>query len=142
VVDEMIKITKEDFSQEQIIEQIKNTKTGCIVCFQGVVRDNSKGKEVDRMKIEVYEDMALKELETIREEAIKKFGVHKISVIHRYGDLNVKDDIVFIAVSAGHRAEAFDACRYVIEELKIRVPLWKKEYTSEGQVWVEGVYHE
>jgi molybdopterin synthase catalytic subunit len=94
------------------------------------------------MKIEVYEDMALKELETIREEAIKKFGVHKISVIHRYGDLNVKDDIVFIAVSAGHRAEAFDACRYVIEELKIRVPLWKKEYTSEGQVWVEGVYHE
>jgi molybdopterin synthase catalytic subunit len=138
----MIKITKEDFNQEKIIEQIKTTKTGCIVCFQGVVRDNSNGRKVYRMNIEVYEDMAIKELEKIREEAIKKFGVHEIFVIHRYGDLDVKDNIVFIAVAAGHRAETFDACRYVIEELKIRVPFWKKEYTKEGQVWVEGEYHE
>jgi molybdopterin synthase catalytic subunit len=137
----MIEITKEDFSQEEIIEQIKSTKTGCVVCFQGVVRDNSMGKKVERMNIEVYEHMALKELEKIRKEALKKYGVNEICVVHRHGDLLVKDNIVFIAVAAGHRVEAFDACRYVLEELKTRVPLWKKEYTPEGEVWVQGDYH-
>jgi molybdopterin synthase catalytic subunit len=133
----MIKITQENFDQENIIEQIKSNATGCIVCFQGIVRDYSRGKQVEKMKIEVYNEMALLELRKIRKEALDRYRVQEIAVIHRYGELFVNDDIVFIAVAAGHRAEAFDACRFVIEELKVRVPLWKKEYTTEGEVWVE-----
>jgi len=88
--------------------------------------------------IEVYEEMAVKQLSMIRDEALERFGVHEVAVVHRYGDLEVGDNIVYIGVSAGHREEAFQACRYVIDELKERVPLWKKEYTADGEVWVEG----
>ena len=89
------------------------------------------------MEIEVYPEMAEKQLEAIRGEAIEKFGVEDILVVHRYGDLKVGDNIVLVAVSAGHRAEAFDACRYVIDELKKRVPIWKREHTPSGARWVE-----
>jgi molybdopterin synthase catalytic subunit len=90
------------------------------------------------MSIEIYETMAQSQLESIREEAIEKFGVNEIVVNHRYGELDVMDNIVFIAVSSGHRKEAFRACMYVIDELKQRVPIWKKETTLEGDFWVEG----
>ena len=89
------------------------------------------------MSIEIYETMAQSQLKLIRKEAIEKFGVNEILVIHRYGELNVMDNILFIAVSSGHRKEAFSACMYVIDELKQRVPIWKKETTPEGDFWVE-----
>jgi molybdopterin synthase catalytic subunit len=89
------------------------------------------------MEIEVYPEMAEKQLEAIRGEAIKQFGVEDILVVHRYGDLHIGDNIVLVAVSAGHRAEAFTACRYVIDELKKRVPIWKREHTPSGAWWVE-----
>ncbi|MCX6656163.1 MAG: molybdenum cofactor biosynthesis protein MoaE [Candidatus Bathyarchaeota archaeon] len=81
--------------------------------------------------------MAEKQLQRIRGEAIKKFGVEEILIVHRYGNLMVGDNIVLIAVSAGHRDSAFDACRYVIDELKKRVPIWKREHTPTGACWVE-----
>ena len=90
------------------------------------------------MSIEVYEDMARTQLEAIVGEAEDRFDVDRVEVVHRYGDLAVGDNIVFIGVSAGHRDEGFEACRYIIDELKKRVPIWKKEYTPDGVVWVEG----
>jgi molybdopterin synthase catalytic subunit len=81
--------------------------------------------------------MAERQLTLIRGEALKKFGVDNILVVHRYGDLRVGDNIVLVAVSAGHREAAFDACRYVIDELKKRVPIWKREHTPSGAHWVE-----
>jgi len=134
----MISVQRENIDVDAVLESVKNPGSGCVVGFLGTVRDTSEGRSVERMSIEVYEDMAVKQLSTIRDEALERFGVNDVAVVHRYGDLEVGDSIVYIAVSAGHRDEAFTACRYVIDELKERVPLWKKEYTADGEVWVEG----
>jgi len=134
----MISVQREDVDINAVLEAVKSARSGCVVSFLGTVRDVSEGRSVERMSIEVYEEMAVKQLSIIRDEALERFGVHEVAVVHRYGDLEVGDNIVFIGVSAGHREEAFQACRYVIDELKERVPLWKKEYTGDGEVWVEG----
>ena len=138
----MISVQKEDIDIKQMIEKIRAPENGCIVSFLGTVRDHAKGQRVSKMEIEVYEDMACKQLSEIRSEAVEKYGVNEVFVIHRYGELDVEDNIVFIAVSSGHRDEAFQACMYVVDELKKRVPIWKKETTTEGDYWVEGEKHE
>lgn len=135
-------ISKKDFNVDEIINQLKSKEVGAIVSFQGIVRNYSKVKFVTRMEIEIYKEMAILELEKIRKEALEKYGVKEIAVFHRYGDLIINDNIVLIVVAASHRSEAFDACRFVIEELKVRVPIWKKEYTQDGQSWVEGFQYE
>ena len=134
----MIKIQSEDIDITHYLDVARTPDSGGIVTFLGTVRDNAKGRKVAKMSIEVYEAMAVTQLKAIRAEAIEKFGVNEIVVVHRYGDLDVLDNIVFIAVSSGHRKEAFMACMYVIDELKQRVPIWKKEITPEGDFWVEG----
>ncbi len=134
----MIKVQREDIDIQGALNSVRSSDTGGIVTFIGTVRDNAKGRKIAKMNIEVYEAMALKQLNEIRAEAIEKYSVNEITVIHRYGDLDVGDNIVFIAVSAGHRREAFEACMYVIDELKQKVPLWKKETSPEGDFWVEG----
>lgn len=133
----MITVTRDDFSVDEELKRLNKPSVGGLVSFVGTVRAESEGEPVESMEIEVYPEMAVKQLEAIRGEAISKFGVEDIRVIHRYGDLRVGDNIVLIAVSAGHRAEAFDACRYVIDELKKRVPIWKREHTPRGARWVE-----
>ncbi len=133
----MIRVTKNDFSVDEELRRLKAPSVGGIVTFVGVVRAESEGQRVDSMEIEVYPEMAEKQLQIIRGEAIKRFGVEEILIVHRYGNLMVGDNIVLIAVSAGHRDTAFDACRYVIDELKKRVPIWKRERTPTGACWVE-----
>jgi molybdopterin synthase catalytic subunit len=135
----MIKVTMEDFSIDEVVASIRSGGMGAIVTFIGTVRDNSKGRDVDRIEIQVYEEMAAKQLQAIREEAIAKFGVEEVAIVHRYGRLGVSDNIMMIAVGAGHRPEAFEACRYVLENIKEKVPLWKKEFTPDGDYWIEGV---
>jgi molybdopterin synthase catalytic subunit len=134
----MISVQRGDIDVDAVLESVKSPGSGCVVGFLGTVRDTSEGRSVERMSVEVYEEMAVKQLSMIRDEALERFGVHGVAVVHRHGELGVGDSIVYIAVSAGHRDEAFAACRYVIDELKERVPLWKKEYTADGEVWVEG----
>ena len=134
----MIEITHRDFSVDEVLSRLRAGRRGAIVTFVGVVRNESKGREVERIEIQVYEEMALKQLEAIRREAMEKFDVEEVAVIHRVGRLEVSDSIVMIAVAAAHRAEAFDACRYALENIKRRVPMWKKEITPDGEFWVEG----
>ena len=138
----MIKIQREDIDIQGTLDLVRMPSSGGTVTFLGTVRDNAKGRKVAKMSIEVYEVMALSQLKAIRSEAIEKFGVNEVVVVHRYGDLDVMDNIVFIAVSSGHRREAFKACMYVIDELKQRVPIWKKEITPEGDFWVESEMRE
>ncbi len=133
----MITVTRDDFSVDEELRKLKKPGVGGVVSFVGTVRSESEGEPVERMEIEVYPEMAVKQLEAIRGEALSRFGVEDIRIIHRHGDLRVGDNIVLIAVSASHRAEAFDACRYVIDELKKRVPIWKREHTPRGARWVE-----
>lgn len=135
----MIVVTKEDFSVDEVLSMLRSDGMGALVTFVGVVRNMSKGKHVDRIEIQVYEEMAIMELEAIRDDAIEKFGVEEIAIIHRYGSLKVSENIMMIAVGAGHRGEAFDACRYVLEMIKKRVPIWKKEITPDGDHWIEEV---
>jgi molybdopterin synthase catalytic subunit len=134
----MITITREDFSVDKVLNQIRSNKIGAIVTFIGVVRDNSKGRAIEFIEIQVYEEMAKRQLESIRQEAIKRFGIEEIVIIHRYGSLDVSNNIMMIAVGAAHRMEAFKACSWVLESIKEKVPIWKKEITTEGDFWVEG----
>ena len=138
----MIKVTREDFSVDEVVASIRSGGMGAIVIFLGTVRNSSKGRDVDRIEIQVYEEMAVKQLQAIREDAITKYGVEDIAIVHRYGSLSVSDNIMMIAVGAGHRPEAFEACRYVLETIKEKVPLWKKEFTPEGEYWIEGEEYE
>jgi len=134
----MIEITSEDFSVDEVIRSMRKRENGAITAFIGIVRGETGGRAVERIEIQAYREMALHQLENIRKEALEKFGVNQVSVIHRVGSLEVSDNIVLIVVGAAHRDEAFKACRFVLEELKARVPIWKKEFTSEGSCWVEG----
>ncbi|MEW6070753.1 MAG: molybdenum cofactor biosynthesis protein MoaE [Candidatus Thermoplasmatota archaeon] len=119
----MIKITSRNFSVEKIIEKTKSSQTGAVVCFLGTVRND----KIKSMRIECYKEMAKKELRKLEQEAERRFDIHKISIIHRIGKLKVSDNIVLIAVGAEHRAEAFKACKWLIDELKKVVPIWKEE---------------
>jgi molybdopterin synthase catalytic subunit len=138
----MIRVTREDFSVDEVVASIRSGGMGAIVTFLGTVRNSSKGRDVDRIEIQVYEEMAVKQLQAIREDAITKYGVEDVAIVHRYGSLGVSDNIMMIAVGAGHRPEAFEACRYVLETIKEKVPLWKKEFTPEGDYWIEGEENE
>lgn len=109
---------------------------GGIDVFIGTVRSATKGKTVVRLEFEAYEKMAMKEMQKIADEAQQKWKVHKISIHHRTGVLNIGEIPVVIAVSAAHRDAAFDACRYIIDTLKKTVPIWKKEIFEDGEVWV------
>jgi len=117
-------ITKEDFSIDELVRKMKKPEMGAIVTFLGVVRGEG---EIKGMNVEVYEKMAVDELEKLEREAREKFEVEAVEIVHREGSLKVGDNIVVILVGAKHRKEAFRACEYLIDELKERVPIWKKE---------------
>jgi len=117
-------ITKEDFSIDDLVEKMKKPEMGVIVTFLGVVRGEG---EIKGMNVEVYEKMAVDELEKLEREAREKFEVEAVEIVHREGSLKVGENIVVILVGAKHRKEAFRACEYLIDELKERVPIWKKE---------------
>jgi molybdopterin synthase catalytic subunit len=133
----MIEITSEDFSVDDVLKSMKKRVNGAIVSFVGIVRGENEGKSVDRIEVQAYKEMALRQLKDIRKEALQKFGVNQITIIHRVGVLEVSDNIVLIAVGGAHRDESFKACRFVLEQLKAKAPLWKKEFTTDGSYWVE-----
>lgn len=136
-MEDKIRVIKEDFSIDEIKEEIISDDVGAVVVFNGVVRSTNNGYSVKNLEIQRYEDMTLNELKKVREEVINNFKIDDIYIIHRYGLLKVGDNIVGIVVTAPHRDAAFDACRYCIDRLKEIVPLWKKETTEEGEdKWV------
>lgn len=136
---ESVEITKENFDIDQMKDDILKDSDGAVVVFNGVVRGKSKGLDVEEMKVERYEDMTEKEMIKVRDEAINNFKVNDVRIVHRYGELEVGDNIVGIVVTAPHREAAFEACKYSIDRIKEIVPFWKKEVTSEGEEqWVEG----
>jgi len=128
----LIKITEEDFSLEEMIRTAKRNDAGAVVTFLGTVRDDG----IIEMELEAYREAALPVLERIKEEAEIRFNLKSVQIIHRIGLLSVGDNIVAIVCSAGHRDEAFQGCRYIIEELKSKVPIWKKEIGKDEERWV------
>jgi molybdopterin synthase catalytic subunit/molybdopterin converting factor small subunit len=134
-----IRIQKGPFSLDEETERLKKSSSaiGAIVTFLGTTRDISRGKQVSKLEFEHYPGMAEKKLEEIRGKALKDYGVIDVVIIHRVGVLPVGENIVLIAVAARHRDEAFRACRFCIDELKRITPIWKRETTPEGELWVE-----
>ena len=123
---------------EQIIEQISTPRSGGIDVFIGTVRNQSQGKQVRQLEYSAYIPMAEKLMTEIEHEIKGMWNVHDVALVHRIGMLQVGDIAVVTAVSASHRNEAFEACRYAIDRVKSVVPIWKKEYFEEGLAWVVG----
>lgn len=135
----MIRVQKETFDVAAEVTRVKaaSTSIGAVVVFLGTARDISKGKAIEWLEFEHYPGMAEKKLAALRDSAMSRFKVIEVAIVHRYGRIPIGEDIVLIAAAAEHRTDAFDACRWCIDELKQIVPIWKKEKTAEGEIWVE-----
>jgi molybdopterin synthase catalytic subunit len=138
-IDISTQIVLENFktlSLSQAQSFVTSNETGGIVYFVGTVRNQTKGKRVLKLDFEAYEPMAVKEMHKIAERALEQFDIQKIAIHHRTGSLEVGEIPVIIAVSSAHRKAAFAACEFAIDTLKETVPIWKKEYFEDGEVWV------
>ena len=130
----MITIQTQDVDIGQLISAAKKRGAGAVVVFDGIVRDD----DIWEMELEAYEEVALKELEKIAGEAQDLHNLLSVDIIHRIGRLAVGENILIIVVSAGHRREAYEGSRFIIEAIKAGVPIWKKELTKDGGRWVPG----
>jgi molybdopterin synthase catalytic subunit len=133
----MVRLTHEPID----LSVLQNTADGdgALCLFAGTVRNENAGRSVLRLDYEAYEEMALPLLQEIASEAKRRFSASDVTIVHRLGMLEIGDVSVAIAVASPHRAQAFEACRFAIDALKSRVPIWKKEYYADGQVWLEGL---
>jgi molybdopterin synthase catalytic subunit len=133
------KLTTSAIDACALIARASDESSGATSVFIGTARNSSaerNGSRVDRLEYEAYAPMAEREMTTIAEEAVRRFGAMHVLVHHRHGRLALGDAAVVVVVATAHRAEAFDACRYVIEQLKLHVPIWKKEVFADGAEWV------
>lgn len=135
----MARVQRESFSIDAELDRLRSRskRIGGISVFLGTARDRSKGRDVSGITFDYYDGMAQKTLREIRERALKDFDIIDVLILHRYGRIDIGDNIVLIIVGAEHRAEAFRACTWAIDELKHITPIWKLEHTPEGDVWVE-----
>jgi len=131
-----VEISEKTLNTKECIDWVQSPDCGGISVFIGTVRNETKDKKVVKLVFEVYESMAIKEMQKLAEGVLEKWPVHKILIHHRRGELKPGDIAVIIVVSASHRDAAFTACRYTIDTLKETVPIWKKEYFEDGAVWV------
>ncbi len=129
----------EPIDPAQVLSRVGSAEDGAAVLFVGVVRDHADGRSVSGMRYDTYHEMAEDVLREIAHEAAARLGTDRLAVVHRTGELDIGEVSVAIAVSSPHRAESFDASRYVIEEIKKRLPVWKQEHYADGRVeWVPG----
>lgn len=131
-------LTREAIDGQALVAAAKRAEDGAVVVFDGIVRDNSRGRRTLHLDYEAYEEMAAKQLRELAAEARGRFGVRHVSITHRLGRLQIGETSVLIVVASAHRAQAFDACRWVIDTLKKTVPIWKKETFADGAVWAPG----
>jgi MoaE-MoaD fusion protein len=132
------RLTRESIDAEELISAAKRGEDGGVVVFEGIVRNNSRGRPTLHLDYEAYEAMAARQLGELAREARGKFGVRQVTIVHRLGRLVVGETSVLIVVAAAHRAQAFEACRWLIDTLKKTVPIWKKEAFVDGAVWADG----
>ena len=135
----IVELTSDPIDVPRLIAHVNQPSNGGICTFLGVVRDNAEGRPVVKLGYEAYKSMAVAQMRTIVEEAMQRWDLDAVALSHRTGELQIGEASVAIAVGAPHRAEAFEACRYIIDTLKTRVPIWKKEFFRDGAVWVEPV---
>ena len=131
-------ITREIIRTDEVVEALKRGEDGAVVVFEGIVRNQTRGRLTLYLDYEAYEKMALKEMETLAATALKQFQIRDVAIVHRLGRLEIGETSVLIVVASAHRAAAFEACRWLIDTLKRTVPIWKKEFFDDGAVWADG----
>ena len=136
--DDIYQLVREPIDMAALARHVRAPDDGAMVIFDGFVRNQSHNRPTLYLDYEAYESMALAKMREIGAQLHEKYRIHRVSVVHRLGRLEIGETSVFIAVSAPHRAAAFDACRFAIDTLKRTVPIWKKEYFEDGAVWADG----
>lgn len=132
----MFRVTRNALNLQELVDYVTDAEAGAIATFIGTTRNHNEGRRVIALDYEAYPEMAEKELEGLGEEAKKKWNIHRMAIVHRIGPVQITEPSVIIAVSAAHRHDAFQACRFAIEEIKKRVPIWKKEVFEGGEIWI------
>jgi molybdopterin synthase catalytic subunit len=133
-----VEITDAVIPTAEIVAEMKAGADGAVCVFDGIVRDNSRGRKTLHLDYEAYREMALEQMRGLAVEAVGRFGVRDVAVVHRLGRLHVGETSVLVVVASAHRGAAFDACRWLIDTLKKTVPIWKKEQFVDGAVWADG----
>jgi molybdopterin synthase catalytic subunit len=131
-------LTREVIRDQEIVAAAKQGGDGAVVVFDGIVRDNTRGRRTLYLDYEAYEEMAEKQIAELATQAIARFGVRGVTIVHRLGRLQIGETSVLIVVASAHRAAAFEANRWLIDTLKKTVPIWKKETFVDGAVWADG----
>ena len=135
---DLLLLIRDPIDPDALVRHVRAVTDGAVVTFDGCVRNQSHGRATLYLDYEAYESMALAKIREIAAEAHTKFPIDRVAIAHRLGRLQIGETSVFIAVSAPHRAPAFEACRFAIDTLKRSVPIWKKEYFTDGAVWADG----
>ncbi len=134
----VIALTRERIDAEQLVAAAKCGQDGAVVVFDGIVRNNTRGRPTLYLDYEAYDEMALKQMHGLAQHAREQFGIRHVTLVHRLGRLEIGETSVLIVVASAHRGQAFDACRWIIDTLKKTVPIWKKETFADGVVWADG----
>lgn len=134
----LIRVTPDELNPGEAIAAVASPAAGAINVFLGVVRDNNLGRKVQYLEYDAYPSMAEKVMRELAEEAKERFGLEECAVLHRTGRLEIGETSLLIAVSCGHRAESFEAGHWLVNEIKKKVPVWKKEVWEDGEAWIEG----
>lgn len=134
----LIEITESVIDAHAIVSGMKAGSDGAICVFDGIVRDNTRGRSTVHLDYEAYREMALEQMRRLGTDALERFKVRDVAIVHRLGRLVVGETSVLIVVSSAHRGAAFDACRWLIDTLKKTVPIWKRETFADGVVWADG----
>jgi molybdopterin synthase catalytic subunit len=134
----LIRVTPDELNTGEAIGAVASPAAGAISVFLGVVRDNNLGRKVQYLEYDAYPSMAEKVMRELADEAKERFGLEDCAVLHRTGRLEIGETSLLIAVSCGHRAESFEAGHWLVDEIKKKVPVWKKEVWEDGEAWIEG----
>jgi molybdopterin synthase catalytic subunit len=134
----LIEIVDGPIAADAIVTGMKAGGDGAVCVFDGIVRDNTRGRRTLYLDYESYREMAMEQMTRLASQAIETYGVRDVALVHRLGRLTVGETSVLIVVASAHRAAAFDACRWLIDTLKKTVPIWKKETFVDGAVWADG----
>jgi MoaE-MoaD fusion protein len=138
VEDSVFRLIREPIDIQRVTAGLQKPEDGAVLIFEGVVRNHAQDKAVRFLEYDAYEPMALKKLEEIGARAKSDFAIRDIAIVHRLGHMEVGECSIVIAVASAHRGPAFDACRFAIDTIKEIVPIWKKEFYENGEVWIEG----
>lgn len=131
-------IVRNVIDTRSVVDGLKRGEDGASLVFEGIVRNQTRGRKTLYLDYEAYEEMALQQMESLAMQALKQFQIRDVAIVHRLGRLEIRETSVLIAVVSAHRGPAFDACRWLIDTLKKTVPIWKKEYFEDGAVWADG----